>query len=301
MALFSINNIYAQVGIGTETPHDSAILEVQSTQKGFLPPRLTIAERDGIVSPANGLTIYNTDNKCLELFNNADWISICDGSVVTTPPYSSSYVHCSTPTEIVDVVSTTGKIWMDRNLGAAQVATSTTDSQSLGDLFQWGRFADGHQCSGSATYNTDLADTAVPDAGNTWDGKFVLNSANEFPRDWLDPQDNALWQGVNGENNPCPSGYRIPTKLELEDELNEFSADFSADATGAFQSPLKLPISGYRRLNNGYVVTTVGRYWVSTVGSGVQIDALYFMDTASSAVMTGTNRAEGAAIRCIKN
>jgi uncharacterized protein (TIGR02145 family) len=78
----------AQVGVGTTIPDDSAALEVKSTTKGFLPPRMTTAERDVINNGvwAEGLTIYNTDTKCLELYNGTDWISVCDGSVVTTPP-----------------------------------------------------------------------------------------------------------------------------------------------------------------------------------------------------------------------
>tara|TARA_B110000977_G_scaffold195352_1_gene273630 strand:- start:295 stop:1374 length:1080 start_codon:yes stop_codon:yes gene_type:complete len=79
----------AQVGVGTITPDASAALEVKSTTSGLLPPRMTTAERDVINSGiwAEGLTIYNTDNKCLELYNGTNWISVCDGSVVTTSPF----------------------------------------------------------------------------------------------------------------------------------------------------------------------------------------------------------------------
>ena len=37
-----------------------------------------------------------------------------------------------------EILSPTGKIWMDKNLGATQVATSSTDAASYGDLYQWG-------------------------------------------------------------------------------------------------------------------------------------------------------------------
>jgi uncharacterized protein (TIGR02145 family) len=76
----------AQVGVGTASPDASAALEIESTTLGLLPPRMTTVERDLINSgaPAEGLTIYNTDTKCLELYNGTDWISVCSGSVVTT-------------------------------------------------------------------------------------------------------------------------------------------------------------------------------------------------------------------------
>lgn len=52
---------FAQTGIGTTTPNASAKLEVAATDKGFLLPRLTSAQKDAIVSPANGLLVYQTD------------------------------------------------------------------------------------------------------------------------------------------------------------------------------------------------------------------------------------------------
>jgi hypothetical protein len=79
---------FAQVGIGTTMPDASGALDIKSTTSGLLPPRMTTAERDLINSGvwAEGLTIYNSTNKCLETWNGTDWISVCDGSVVTTIP-----------------------------------------------------------------------------------------------------------------------------------------------------------------------------------------------------------------------
>ncbi|PIA80699.1 hypothetical protein BFR04_15940 [Gaetbulibacter sp. 4G1] len=51
----------AQVGIGTTTPDASSILDVESTDKGILIPRLTTAQINAITNPANGLMVYNTD------------------------------------------------------------------------------------------------------------------------------------------------------------------------------------------------------------------------------------------------
>lgn len=63
------------VGMGTSTPNPSARLDVSSTNKGFLPPRLTTAERNSIVSPAAGLMIYNLTDLSLEIFNGTSWVS----------------------------------------------------------------------------------------------------------------------------------------------------------------------------------------------------------------------------------
>ncbi|WP_439581371.1 hypothetical protein [Dyadobacter bucti] len=60
--LLTGSTIFAQVGVGTITPNQSAQLDVTSTNKGFLPPRLTLAQRGTIPSPVAGLLIYQTDN-----------------------------------------------------------------------------------------------------------------------------------------------------------------------------------------------------------------------------------------------
>lgn len=61
---------HAQVGIGTTNPDPSAKLEVASTTKGFLPPRLTTTQRDAIPSPADGLVIFNTTMGALETYSS---------------------------------------------------------------------------------------------------------------------------------------------------------------------------------------------------------------------------------------
>jgi len=65
----------AQVGIGTNTPEASAKLDVTSTTKGFLPPRMDSTARNAITSPAAGLTIYNTSTNAFECYNGTSWYS----------------------------------------------------------------------------------------------------------------------------------------------------------------------------------------------------------------------------------
>ena len=69
---------YAQdnVGIGTTTPNSSALLDLTSTTKGLLPPRMTSAQRDAIATPASGLVIYNTSNTRYEYYNGSGWTSL---------------------------------------------------------------------------------------------------------------------------------------------------------------------------------------------------------------------------------
>lgn len=76
---------HSQVGIGTIAPVTSAALDVTSTSKGFLPPRMTTAQRDGINTPAEGLIIYNITSKCLEVWSGSSWMSFCEGACVPPP------------------------------------------------------------------------------------------------------------------------------------------------------------------------------------------------------------------------
>ncbi len=66
--------VNAQMGIGNAVPHSSAQLDITSTTKGLLMPRMTLAQRDAITAPAAGLMIFQTDvNPGIFYFNNGSW------------------------------------------------------------------------------------------------------------------------------------------------------------------------------------------------------------------------------------
>ena len=219
----------------------------------------------------------------------------------TDSPADASYpegtVHCDpdNPTKVVDVTNPeTGKTWMDRNLGASQVAESSTDADAYGDLYQWGRGADGHQCRDSQT-TTTLSSTGQPGHGD-----FIL--APNSPEDWLETENNLLWNSGTEEspvktlNDPCPSGYRVPTSAELNAETQSWS---SQDSSGAMVSPLKFPVAGYRSGSNGTVRAGAGGgYWTSALSGTVAVSLTF---DEFQAVGNGSgNRAIGRSVRCIK-
>jgi hypothetical protein len=289
IGLFMCQGAKAQ-GIGINEsgidPHPSAMLDVSSTAKGFLPPRMTAAERDAITAPAVGLVIYNTTSNCLNFYIGSGWNETCG-----TASYPSGSVFCASgATTVVNVTNpTTGKIWMDRNLGASQAATSSADALAYGDLYQWGRGNDGHQCRTSPTTIT------LTSADQPANGNFIL--ASNSPYDWRSPQNVNLWQGVNGVNNPCPSGYRIPTEAEFNAERLSWS---SLNSAGAFASPLKFPMAGSRNYSDGllYDVGTFGYCWSSGVSS-TSSSLLYI--NSNSGIMFTYYRSQGFSVRCIKH
>jgi uncharacterized protein (TIGR02145 family) len=187
------------------------------------------------------------------------------------------------------IVFSAGKTWMDRNLGATRVATSSTDPDAYGDLYQWGRAADGHELRGSQTITT-LSSSDQP--GND---DFILE--RNFPYDWRSPQNPNLWQGVNGvNNNPCPSGFRLPTDAELDAERLSWTTNNSA---GAFASPLKLPLAGYRSHMDGslFGLGLSGYYWSSTVNSTYSRSLSF--NTINASIASSDRRSEGNSVRCI--
>jgi hypothetical protein len=71
------------VGIGTTSPNASALLDVSSTTKGFLPPRMTGAQAEAIATPAAGLMVYSTDGSGTTItslgwwgYNGTTWVKL---------------------------------------------------------------------------------------------------------------------------------------------------------------------------------------------------------------------------------
>jgi hypothetical protein len=79
-ALLLTNTVSGQaVGIGTASPNGSAILDVVSTTKGFLMPRMTSTQRNAIISPASGLTVYETTTGTIWVYSGSSWNQLASG------------------------------------------------------------------------------------------------------------------------------------------------------------------------------------------------------------------------------
>ena len=80
---------FAQVGIGTANPDASAALDIESTEKGFLPPRMTEDERGTISTPASGLIVWCTNcgsDGEMQVFNGTTWTNLIGDAAAETPP-----------------------------------------------------------------------------------------------------------------------------------------------------------------------------------------------------------------------
>jgi len=190
----------------------------------------------------------------------------------------------------VPTVNSLGIEWMDRNLGASRVAQSPTDANAYGDLYQWGRPTDGHEKRSSGV-TPSPASSDVPGHG-----EFI--SSGSPPNDWRVPQNDTLWQQSTGTNNPCPAGFRLPSKTELDNEKQSWG---SQNTAGAFASPLRLVMAGTRHFQDGTIqlVGSYGFYWSATVGGSTGSWYLLFSNGSVGNVIDV--RAFGLSVRCLKD
>lgn len=92
---YSIN--YSQVGIGTTTPDDSAIFQIESTTGAFIPPRMTSSQMNAIPTPLDGAMVFNTSTSSYHYFSNGNWTSLSNSSIIINKQFGSGNAILTTP------------------------------------------------------------------------------------------------------------------------------------------------------------------------------------------------------------
>lgn len=96
-------NSFAQsVGIGTQAPHSSSLLEVSSTTKGLLTPRMSTTQRNDIATPAKGLMVFDTDTNTFWYHNGTTWVNMASGGA------ASDWVTISSDTYLSNLAGRVG-------------------------------------------------------------------------------------------------------------------------------------------------------------------------------------------------
>ncbi len=153
--LFS-NFMFGQVSVGTTTPDPSAILELQSNSKGFLLPRLTTTERDAIVSPAEGLMVFNSTLKCIQLYDGLSWsnclLSDLAYKTLVCPPAAIKHGVFAVGTSL----NTSNNIVVQATTSAATSYSITTNTVNGYSFSASGVFPS------AGTYNVLLAGNGTP-------------------------------------------------------------------------------------------------------------------------------------------
>lgn len=157
------------VGIGTTTPAASAILEASSATKGFLPPRLTIAQRNAIVNPATGLVIFCTDADELEVYNGTIWKNMMGTAAAVFPGLPN--------------VSICDQVWMTKNLDVDKYRNGDAIPQVTSSS-EWESLGTGAWC----WYNNDSANYAAT-YGKLYNWYAVNDPRGLAPAGWHMPSD----------------------------------------------------------------------------------------------------------------
>lgn len=211
-----------------------------------------------------------------------------------------TFNYSGAPVTYTTVRAADGNVWLQQNLGSAVIATSATDTAAFGDVFQWGRWDDGHQ-------KRNVATGAAPVTNNP--GGVGTNNATFFtgtPGWWTGGTLTDTWSGstpaqassVNG-CDPCKAigaGWRLPTQQEWATIVS--NENITSPAT-AYSSNLKLTTGGNRNSSGNYdFAGTRGYYWSSTTSS-TGAKYLYY-SSAITNPSAGGLRAQGMSIRCLK-
>lgn len=275
----------AQVGIGTNSPNTSAQLEMRSSSKGFLPPRVALTATNAagpISSPATGLLVYNTatagtaPNDVVPGYyynsgteSNVRWTRLSDGKT----DFQSTQIG--------------NKIWMNENLNVNNYRDGTTIPQVIDDT-EWSNLTTGAWC----WYNNNSAN------GDVY-GKLYN------------------WYAVADSRGLCPTGWHVPTDAEwtlLETTLGgNAGGKLKAAGTSLWTTPntgatnssgfAGLPGSFRSYMGTFNNLGNMGFWWSATEVANYPSDAYYryLGNNTGTLIRNNYGKSYGFAVRCIKD
>ncbi len=257
----------AQVGIGTSTPAASAQLDISSTSKGLLPPRMTLEQRDFIVAPVAGLLIWCTNcgtSGEIQFYNGTYWTNMA-GKTVTV---------CN-------------QVWMEKNLDVTTYRNGDPIPK-VTDATSWAALTTGAYCY----YNNDSA-TYASIYGKLYNWYAVNDPRGLAPVGWHVPT-NVEWAILE----TCLDGSTLAgSKLKETGFTHWVSPNSGATNTNGFSG-----LPGGTRDNTGSFggIGNNGYWWSSTPATtGAWQHGLIY--NSGSISTNDNNREYGLSVRCIRD
>ena len=271
-AIFTTVAATAQsVGINADgsAANTSAMLDVKSTTKGLLPPRMTTAQRDAIVSPATGLVIFNTTTNSLETKNSSGWVSL-----------SSSFV--TLPTIVIGTQQ-----WMEKNLDVLTYRNGDIIPQ-VTDPTAWAALTTGAWCY----YNNDVANGAI--YGKLYNWYAVNDPRGLAPTGWHVPTDDEWTTLSTTLGGDAVAGGKMKVAGTTR---------WTTPNTGATNESGFAGLPGGYRASYGtfYSVGSSGIWWSSTENNtaGAWYRFLYHND--GTIVRYYDDKKAGFSVRCLRD
>jgi hypothetical protein len=168
---------YAQVGLGTPTPHSSSVVDLTSTTKGLLPPRMTNVQKNAIASPVAGLLVWCTDcgaNGLMQVYNGSAWTN-SNGVITSTPTTNGTAVVSGYTCSTASVGTLTAGVAVS---GVSQTITATVTTVGT---YTFSMTANGVTFAASGTFTGTGAQAVVLTATGTplasGSSAFTLNTS----------------------------------------------------------------------------------------------------------------------------
>ncbi|MCX6278814.1 MAG: fibrobacter succinogenes major paralogous domain-containing protein [Bacteroidetes bacterium] len=283
MMLFFTISMIAQngsVGINNDgsNPNASAMLDVSSTEKGFLPPRMTTAQRNAISLPVAGLVIFNTDEKALNIYNGASWGLI--SPIVCGQPFTDPRDD-----KVYTAVQIGAQCWMKENLNVGTKIAGTVTQTNNGALEKY-------------CYDNIDANCGIYGGLYQWDEAMQYSS-------------------TPGGQGICLTGWHLPTdeewttlisylggidvaggKLKETGYAHWIAPNAGADNSSGFTA---LP-GGVRDLSGSFAdLSDNGGWWSSSWSDASNAWHRGLISDLASVLRYNYNKPLGFSVRCIKN
>jgi uncharacterized protein (TIGR02145 family) len=274
--LFCAEKSFTQLGISSTNtqPNPSAMLDVSSTSKGILIPRMNSTERTGIATPAQGLTVFDTQTKTFWYFDGVTWREMDTSTLATLPYYPSVTICCQS--------------WMTKNLDVTTYRNGDSIPQ-VTDPTAWASLTTGAWCY----FNNTAANGPI--YGKLYNWYAVNDPRGLAPEGWHVPTDFEWTTLVN-----CVGGESTAGNL-----LKEFgTTHWSFPNMGATN------LSGFRALP-GVNREADGSFFLSAIGyTGKWWSASLVANTAwyrnlssefSTMARVSASPIYGFSVRCMKD